>query len=64
MRIGTLSLYGLDNTVRTSLRNFHEQSCILGSFERKRYDEVLGVEIVSILELEETLVIKYFNLLF
>lgn len=61
MRIGTLSLYGLDNTVLTSLRNLHEQSCILGSFERKRYDEVLGVEIVSILELEETLVIKYFK---
>lgn len=39
----------------------HEQSCILGSFERKRYDEVLGVEIVSILELEETLAIKYFK---
>lgn len=61
MRIGTLSLYGLDNTVLTSLRNLHEQSCILGSFERKRYDEVLGVEIVSILELEETLAIKYFK---
>lgn len=61
MRIGTLSLYSLDNTVLTSLRNFHEQSCILGSFERKRYDKVLGVQIVSILELEETLMIKYFK---
>lgn len=56
-RIVTLSLFGWHNTVLMSLCNFLEQSCILGSFERKRYDEVLGVEIISMLRLEEALVI-------
>lgn len=43
MAVGALCLYGLDNIVLKSLCSFHEQSCILGSFGKKKYDEVLGV---------------------